>query len=275
MKQRILTGLILAPLAIAFVLLSPTSLFAAVLVAVWLVAAWEWAILAGLSSAPARIAVLVVTAACLAGLWLGRGQWAWWAAIVIGAAWWLLAVLWMRHFSFAAAPTPGNRLLKLGAGSVTLLPAWVALIEIHGQGERGPYWALFALMLVWAADTFAYFSGSRFGRTKLAPRISPGKTREGVWGAMAGTIVVAIVGGYWLGQRGVALWLLVGLAVICVVYSILGDLFESLLKRQASLKDSGSLFPGHGGMLDRLDGVFAAMPAFVVGSHLIDLLLAP
>ena len=194
--------------------------------------------------------------------------------MVIGAGvvWWLLSLAWMRHFSFAASPTLGNRAIKLAAGALVLLPAWAALVEIHEQPQAGAIWSLNALALVWAADSLAYFAGSRFGRRKLAPRISPGKTLEGVWGGLLGGGVVAAMGGLWLGERGWPLLLLVGLGLLCVVWSIIGDLFESLMKRQANVKDSGTLFPGHGGMLDRLDGVFAAMPMFAVGKVMIDLL---
>jgi phosphatidate cytidylyltransferase len=178
----------------------------------------------------------------------------------------------MRHFSFAASPTSGNRAIKLAAGALVLLPAWAALIEIHEHPQAGALWSLLALALVWAADSLAYFAGSRFGRRKLAPRISPGKTLEGVWGGLFGGGVVAAAGGLWLGERGWPLLLLVGLGLLCVAWSIIGDLFESLMKRQANVKDSGTLFPGHGGMLDRLDGVFAAMPMFAVGKFMIDLL---
>ncbi|HOX71321.1 MAG TPA: phosphatidate cytidylyltransferase [Dokdonella sp.] len=272
MKQRILTGLILAPLAIAFILLSSTTVFAGVLVIVWAIAMWEWTRLIGMPLMATRILASAVGVAALAGLWLVRGQWLWWLAIVAGVLWWLIALSWMRHFSFAASPTARNRRIKLLAGAFVLLPAWAALIEIHGHPRLGATWTLFALLLVWAADSFAYFAGSRFGRNKLAPRISPGKTLEGVWGALIGTSLIAVGGGLWLGQRGVPLALLVALALLCVIYSILGDLFESLMKRQAGVKDSGALFPGHGGMLDRLDGVFAAIPAFAVGKFAIDLL---
>lgn len=272
MKQRIVTGLILAAIAITFILLSSEPLFAGLLGVVWLLASWEWTRLIGMPSQAARLVAVLVNALLMAGLWSVRGEWPWWAAIAAGMLWWLLSLAWMRHFSFAASPTTGNRLFKLCAGSLVLLPSWVALVEMHNNPELGAVWTLFALVLVWAADSFAYFTGSRFGRNKLAPRISPGKTLEGVWGALAGSGIIAFAGGWWLGERGWPLLLLVGLGLLCVVFSVIGDLFESLMKRQANVKDSGNLFPGHGGLLDRLDGVFAAMPVFVAGKTVIDLL---
>lgn len=272
MKQRILTGLVLAPIAVAGILLSSAALFAGLLAAIWLLTIWEWTRLIGMQHAASRVVMVVIGGLMMAGLWSFQGHWIWWLSIGLGLLWWLISLLWMRHFSFAASPTPRNRLIKLVAGILVMIPAWVALVELHGHARHGPEWTLFALMLVWAADSFAYFVGSRYGRTKLAPRISPGKTREGVWGAMAGTCLVALAGGWWLGERGMPLALLVALALLCVAFSVIGDLFESLLKRQANVKDSGALFPGHGGLLDRLDGVFAAIPMFAAGKTLIDLL---
>ncbi|MEZ5460842.1 phosphatidate cytidylyltransferase [Dokdonella sp.] len=272
MKQRILTGLVLAPLAVAVILLSSASLFAGILAGVWILTLWEWTRLVGMQQVAARALVLVAGGMLMAGLWIFQGGWVWWLSMGLGLLWWLFSLLWMRHFSFAASPTPRSIAIKLFAGMLALIPAWVALVELHGQTDLGPAWTLFALVLVWAADSFAYFVGSRFGRTKLAPRISPGKTREGVWGALAGTSIIALAGGWWLGERGMPLALLVALALLCVTWSVIGDLFESLMKRQANVKDSGALFPGHGGLLDRLDGVFAAMPMFAVGKTLIDLL---
>jgi phosphatidate cytidylyltransferase len=271
MKQRIITGLILAVFAIAFILLSSTPLFAGVLVLAWAACMWEWTRLIGVQSPAVRVAAVAVTVLLMIGLWYSRGQWPWWTSIGAGAAWWLIALLWLRGFSFAASPTAGNRAIKLGAGLLVMVPCWTALVELHGQHAVGPHWTLFALLLIWCADSFAYFAGSRFGRNKLAPRISPGKTLEGVWGALIGSGLIALIGGWWLGERDWPLVLLIALGLLCVVWSIIGDLFESLMKRQANVKDSGALFPGHGGLLDRLDGVFAAMPMFAAGKILIDL----
>ncbi|MBN8482925.1 MAG: phosphatidate cytidylyltransferase, partial [Xanthomonadales bacterium] len=265
MKQRIITALVLTPIAVALILLAPTPLFAVVVGVAFLMALWEWTRLVGLESAGPRAAYVAGAASLLGLLWVFRDGDAWTFTIALGLAWWLVALAWLRHFSFAAAPTRGNRMLKLIAGWVVVVPAWVALLLIHRSEPLGHWWALFALALVWAADTFAYFAGSRFGRTKLAPRISPGKTIEGAWGALAGGALVAMAGGWLLGERGLALALLVGAGLVAIVFSIVGDLFESLLKRQANVKDSGALFPGHGGLLDRLDSVFAAIPVFAAG----------
>jgi phosphatidate cytidylyltransferase len=268
LKQRTLTALVLAPVAIALILFLPNTALAVVIGGVLLMALWEWTRLAGYTDTRVRGVVIGVHAVLMAGLWLGRDTPLWWGTIVVGIAWWLLAMTWLRNFSYAAAPTQENKRLKLLAGTVSVLPAWVALIQVH-DGTSGPAWTLFGLILVWAADTGAFLTGRRWGRTKLAPRISPGKTWAGVYGALAFAVLIGGAGAWLLGMREL-IWLgLIGLALVMVVFSIVGDLFESLLKRHANVKDSGDLFPGHGGMLDRLDSLFAALPVWAAGLALL------
>ncbi|MEO7323300.1 MAG: phosphatidate cytidylyltransferase [Dokdonella sp.] len=271
LRQRILTALVLTPIAVAIVLFLPTAAVAAIIAAVCLMAMWEWSRLAGIASAAMQCSIVGASALGLGLLWTVRDEPIAWYVIGAGIAWWLLALLWMRHFSYAAAPTRENAALKLTAGAFAILPAWLALMKIHGGVEHGHAWALFALILIWAADTAAYFAGKRFGTTKLAPQISPNKTTAGAWGALAGAGTIAFIGGWLFDLRGVALIVLIALALLTVLASILGDLVESLLKRQAGVKDSGTLFPGHGGMLDRADSLFAAIPVFAAGKALLDL----
>ncbi len=275
LKQRTLTALILAPLAIAAVLLSPTWVFALVVAALFLGAAWEWAVLAGVRTAAARAAFVAASAVLFALAWPLHGQRMALPVIAVGVLWWIASLAWLRHFSWAAAPTAENRWIKLLVCWLAIVPAWLALLALHAHSPHGPWWTLLAVMLVWAADTGAYFAGVRYGTTKLAPRISPNKTWAGVWGALALSGAVALVGGWLLGWRGGWLLGLLGVALISVIASIVGDLLESLLKRQANVKDSGSLFPGHGGLLDRADSLLAALPVFVAGKALLDLLHAP
>ena len=271
MKQRVVTALLITPIAIALILLMPPIPFATFIGVLCLIALWEWTRLSGLRSRPLRGVLVGLAGASLIALWCWRGSWFWWLLIGAGAVWWLFAILWLRHFSFAAAPTRENTVLKLVAGALAVLPAWCAMMQIHGAQQDLHSWALYALMLVWAADTFAYFAGSRWGRAKLAPQISPGKTIAGVYGALAGSAFVAVVGGWLLGVRDFTLLPLVVLGMIAVALSIVGDLFESLIKRHAGVKDSGALFPGHGGVFDRLDAVFAALPIFALGKAVLGL----
>lgn len=269
--QRILTALVLAPLAIVIILWPPTMVFAAIVAVTFLAALWEWASLSGLKSRLWRVVLLLVTACIFGLLWQARNTVATPLVLVAGVAWWLLACLWLRHFAFAAAPTRENRTLKLVAGLFVIIPAWMALASIHARVPHGHWWTLLALAIVWASDIGAYFSGRRFGKRKLAPQISPGKTWAGAYGAMVAGVLVASLGGWFLDVRGTTLVALALLGAMTVAISIVGDLIESLLKRHAQVKDSGTIFPGHGGLMDRLDSVFAALPVFAAGMLLLDI----
>ena len=271
MKQRVITALLLTPMAIALILLASSAWFGIIIAALCLLASWELTRLAGLRSRPLRAVLVALCGVAFVLLWFRADSALGWAVIAAGCVWWLVALLWLRHFSFAAAPTREHVALKLVGGALVVLPAWTAMMQLH-RGQAAPHtWALYALMLVWAADTFAYLAGRRWGTTKLAPGISPGKTIAGVYGALVGSGVVALIGGWWLGARDFSLLGLVVLALIVVCFSVVGDLFESMLKRHANVKDSGTLFPGHGGAFDRLDGVFAALPLFALGKYLLGL----
>jgi phosphatidate cytidylyltransferase len=269
---RILTALLLAPLAALGIVLTPDWLFALLFALILLGAQWEWTRLCGLRAPAVRGALLAITAILFAVLWAARAApGLWWAVIAAGVAWWLLSLLWLRGYSFGAAPNRENRALKWLAGLFMLVPAWTAAATMHASVPDGHWWVLLTLVIVWVADSGAYFSGRLFGRRKLAPRISPGKTWAGVYGALVGGALMAALGGWWLDVRGVALAGLVVLALCTVAISIVGDLFESLMKRHADLKDSGGLFPGHGGLLDRMDSMFAALPVFALGKLLLGL----
>lgn len=275
LKQRTITGLVLAPIGIAAVLLLPTGALAAFTSITVLVALWECTRMAGFASRPVRSGVVALVMLALVALWLARDEPLIWYLIVAGVVWWIAAFLWLRNFSFGAAPTRENAAIKLAAGLLATLPAWVALTKLHADPRGGPGWALLALTLVSVADTAAYFTGSRYGKAKLCPQISPNKTIAGVYGALASGAILSAIGGWLLHLRGLAWLALIVLALVTVVASIVGDLFESLIKRQAGVKDSGTLFPGHGGMFDRLDGMFAALPVFALGKALLDLAFTP
>lgn len=266
LMQRLITAVILAPLAIGGVLWLPSEPFAVVLGLVFAYGLWEWSRLIGLQRRRVRGLLVLLNLMAMAGLWwLYREQpLALLPAVWIGVAWWFVALLWLRAGAFGAAPTRRNLEIKWLVGSLVTLPAWCAAWILH-DGQQGAWWTLFALLLIWAGDSGAYFFGRAFGRAKLAPSISPGKTREGLYGQLLVTALVALAAGSWLLSDRLAVAALIGLTLATVLFSVVGDLFESLIKRQSQQKDSGSLFPGHGGMLDRLDSVFAALPIFVAG----------
>lgn len=262
--QRVLTALLLAPLVIVLILFVPTAWFAVAVAVAFLAALWEWGALSGLQNHVLRSGLLLLAALALVGMWTVRST-AGPAIVWAGVAWWVLVCVWLRHFSFAAAPTPQNRALKLIAGLCVILPAWMAVVLVHSRAVHGHWWMLLALLIVWAADIGAYTSGRTFGGRKLAPQISPGKTWAGAYGALVAGVIVMLAGAWLLNMRGARLPALGIVAVVMIGASIVGDLLESLMKRHARVKDSGTLFPGHGGLMDRLDSVFAAMPVFAAG----------
>ena len=271
MKQRIITALLITPFAIAMLLVVPTPLFVAAIGTLCGIAMWEWTRLAGMRSQAWRALAVMLGVAAMLALYFTSNLTLWWIFIVLGCLAWFGAVVWLRNFTFAASVTRTHIALKLAAGALAILPAFAGLMRIQQTQAMPHTWALYAVFLVWSADTLAYLSGSQWGRVKLAPQISPGKTREGLYGALIGTGVIAAIGGWLLDVRGVTLLLLVIVALISVAFSVVGDLFESLIKRHAGVKDSGNLFPGHGGVCDRLDGVFAALPFFALGKALLGL----
>lgn len=268
--QRILTALVLAPIAVALVAFAPTPWFALAVALVFLGAQWEWAALSGVRGTGLRVAVLVVAAAVFGALWLARATPATAWVLAGGICWWIAATVWLRHHAYGAAPTRAHVLLKLVAGLLVMVPAWAALVAVHARAPHGQWWTLVALCIVWAADIGAYSSGRTFGGRKLAPHVSPGKTWAGAYGALAAGVVVMAGGAWILGVRDARLAGFLVLALLTVAVSIVGDLTESLMKRHANVKDSGTLFPGHGGLLDRLDSVFAAMPLFALGLWWLD-----
>ncbi|MDE3211062.1 MAG: phosphatidate cytidylyltransferase [Pseudomonadota bacterium] len=269
--QRTLTALVLAPMVILLILLAPTALFAVVVSAAFLGALREWTQLSGLTSRAWRNTLLLAATVVFAVIWMQRATALTPLLLAAGVAWWLLACAWLRHFAFAAAPTRENRALKLVAGAFVIFPSYVALLSMHEHVPHGHAWTLLALLVVWASDIGAYFSGRTFGKRKLAVQISPGKTWAGAYGAMLAGVVVASVGGWLLDVRQGQLLALALLGAVTVAVSIVGDLLESLMKRHAQVKDSGTLIPGHGGLMDRLDSVFAALPVFAAGLLLLGL----
>ena len=274
-KTRILAALIMAPAAILGVLLVPTPILAALSALLFLAALWEWLKLAEVDDTLARTILLLCNAAVMAALvWGSRsaqgGSFALLELVVVlGVVWWLLSMLWLKHYHFAADHDSNARAFKLLAGTLAVVPAWCALGLIHASKPDGHKWLLLALFLVWAADSGAYFAGRQFGgkffSRRLAPRISPNKTIEGLLGGIVLALVAAMAGAMLIGVDATQLPGIALVAAVTVLFSVVGDLFESLLKRHVGVKDSGTLIPGHGGVLDRVDSVLAALPVFALG----------
>lgn len=257
LRQRVITAVTLALglLFVIFALPPPASVLLAFIT--MMAGAWEWSAFVHAQRMGLRIAYALLIALGLVAGWL-------WSlrpdgfAIVLGIAalWWLVALFWVWF-----APERGGAVSAAIAGVFSLVPAGVALARLRYEGEGA--WVLFyALFVIMAADIGAYFAGHRIGRTRLAPLISPGKTWEGVLGGTLVSLLVAGVGAWALGWPGRVVLPIVLLAVAC---SVVGDLTESLLKRHAGLKDSGRLFPGHGGVLDRIDSLLSGIPMLALG----------
>jgi phosphatidate cytidylyltransferase len=266
-RQRVTTALLLAPLPIAAVLWLPTPWLAAAVAIVLLAGLWEWTSFAGIEDTLPRTLFLTANALLLVALVWGGGPslFTLKLASLIGVLWWAVVLLWLSRPSFGTGDTQAARGLKLLAASLCVVPAWCALGWLHAEDPLGPRWTLFAIALCWAADSGAYFAGSKFGKHKLAPSISPGKTWEGVWGGLATAVLLAAAALPLLGLGWGSLPALMLLTVVTAGISVVGDLFESLMKRHSGVKDSGDLFPGHGGVMDRIDSLLAALPVFVVG----------
>ena len=275
LRTRILTALVLALLVLAALFLLPPRGFGVAMLAVTLGAAHEWTRLAKFPPRTqwAFVIVILIVGAGLIFVPASGFEHGWPVAIVLagcgaGALFWLVvAPLWIK----LRWPTTGQLAMVL-SGWIVLIGAWMSLVELQ---SRSPRLLLAAMAIVWIADTAAYFSGRAFGRRKLAPQISPGKTWEGVHGGLAAVAVYALCllpfareAGFApaLGVVAVAAWL--AFVLLMAATSVIGDLFESLMKRHAGVKDSGKLLPGHGGVLDRTDALLAAMPLAALAAQL-------
>jgi len=269
LATRVATGIVLVVAILAALFLLPTAAFGVVVLLIVLAGAHEWAKLIGMAKG-ARVLFVAATLAAGAAL-LAFGVARGFAGAVLVACG-LATLLWitigvpsvLRNWQPASGPA------RAAFAFVALEGAFVAIVALQA---RSPWLALGAMAIVWIADTAAYFAGRRFGRHKLAPQISPGKTWEGAYGAVIGVVVYAIVllplasrAPWTRGVDAVSIAAWVAFAIALTALSIVGDLHESLLKRRAGVKDSGAILPGHGGVLDRTDALLAAMPPIALAA---------
>jgi phosphatidate cytidylyltransferase len=260
-KQRLLTAIILIPVFIFLVLrLSPSAFY--ILTGFMVIGgAWEWSAFMEIKSwLPRLLYVLLVLAV------LGVGYLFPITPILYAALMgWLLAAFFVISYPKSAACWREGVIVRGLMGLGVLVPCGLAVNFMRNLPHDGKSILLFLFVLIWSADSGAYFSGKKWGKHKLLPMVSPGKTWQGLGGALSLCAGVILLGLFifhvpYRVWPAAFLWLL-----IVVLVSVLGDLFESLLKRQAGLKDSGCLLPGHGGILDRIDSLTAAAPVFALG----------
>ena len=258
LKQRVLTAIPLAALVIWGILTQPVSVIFYALTVVIIIAGWEWARLSGIENIILRLLYALFTGGLVvASHQLINENPAWlFYILLVSVTVWLIAIYHM--FSTGPRePVQAFSLFKFFLGFIILIPPVLALIEIRGQGVL---WLFYCLSIIWIADIGAYFSGKRFGKNKLAPGISPGKTKEGLYGAVIATVIYSFILGLYLQLQVIPLLMLLIIAALTTFVSVAGDLFISLLKRERNLKDTGHILPGHGGILDRIDSVTSSAP---------------
>ncbi|HSD61622.1 MAG TPA: phosphatidate cytidylyltransferase [Burkholderiales bacterium] len=257
-STRIATGAVLLGLALAALFLLPDAGWAAALVGLTAAAGWEWGGLAGLAGGRRRAYAIALGAACAVLLLMLPPEARTLAALALCGG----AALFWAVISPAALkgrmPPLGGAGAKCALGFLVLVATAAALFQLR---VSGPKLLLGYMAVIWVSDTAAYFTGRRFGRNKLAPAVSPGKTWEGVAGAALAVTAYGVAWGGWgLGRGGIGLAGFVAFLLVLAALGIVGDLLESALKRQAGVKDSGRVLPGHGGILDRIDALTAALP---------------
>lgn len=280
LKQRIITALILAPAAIWAIFYLSLINFAAVMLVVMAIGAWEWGPLMGFANKRRRLAFVAITSILITILWhflpleqlwhapkllLEQANIVLWLAV----AWWLLSAgltfLYPRYSAFWSS----HRSVRGIFGCLTLVPTWLAFMVLRSSDYQvdsyhGAQLLMFLLLMVWSADVGAYFVGKSIGKRKLLPNVSPGKTLEGFLGGVIFACVMVAVAGYIIDWSIAQYRVVIPVTILITTISVLGDLNESMFKRQAGVKDSGTILPGHGGVLDRIDSLTATAPIYAL-----------
>lgn len=266
LKQRIITALLLAPLIIWGIFALSEPAFNLALAGVMGLAAWEWAQLAGWKNTVYRIgySLLIMILLYLMSFVVHQQQ-VITALFVIVLVWWLLKLIHLLSYRHRELPNEVHTLTALLSGLPVLIGTYFALALLRNTPDYGPAHIMMLMLLVWGADTAAYFVGRRFGKNKLLLAVSPGKSWEGVWGALLASVLLSLLGGFYFEFTDTQLLLFMLVGLLTVVFSIVGDLNESYYKRRVGIKDSGKILPGHGGILDRIDSLTAAAPVYYFG----------
>jgi phosphatidate cytidylyltransferase len=269
LKQRIITAVIMAAFVASCVLFLSAEALSFVFVLLVLISAWEWSNLSGLQSVVTKMLFTVACGALmLFSIWHSQLFLASYTVdnarsiIGLGCLWWSIALLWVKSYP-ASSVLWTSLFMKVMMGFLTLVPAWLALVFLRVQ-DHGIALIFILIGLVASADIGAYFSGKAWGTKKLAPEVSPGKSWAGFFGGLVASCVFSLIIWFQWGQLQLSFVAAMSIAIVTSLASVLGDLLESMVKRERGIKDSGQILPGHGGMMDRLDSLTAAAPVFAL-----------
>ncbi|CAA0108779.1 Phosphatidate cytidylyltransferase [BD1-7 clade bacterium] len=274
LKQRVITAIVLVTFILAALFLLPTHLFQLLIAAGFMLGGWEWARMSGLTSHVGRAVYAVMVLGLSLMLLQYTGIWDGSVDLLklrdaMGAAclFWSIALLWVMGYP-GSAGFWGAPWVRLIMGFIIICSPVAALSYLVSLND-GRWFFIYLVGVVASADIGAYFAGKQFGKSKLAPKVSPGKSWAGFWGGMASSAIFSFVCGQAFNVVGLAPMALVAVTAITFLASVLGDLVESMVKRHSGIKDSSQLLPGHGGIMDRIDSVSAAAPVFVLLSILL------
>lgn len=279
LRTRVITAVILAIIAALGIFALPVNGFALFITFIAAVATWEWSRLSGLTRLPSQLIYVLAMLAFIAILYcaLVNNYISQFQVLTVGVFGWLLAFILVVNYPKTSG-TLTSSWLRLLMGVWMILPLWAGLLTLKQQ-EHNNLLLFYVLLIVWVADIGAYFAGRRFGNKKLAPKVSPGKSWAGFYGGL-GSVILLTIGALIFVDASIKpvtfdyAWQFMLMSIVASVFSVLGDLFESMLKRHVGFKDSSSLLPGHGGVLDRVDSTAAAVPVFsflflLFGWHLV------
>lgn len=279
LKQRILTAIILAPLALLGILFLPIETFRYVVAGILLLGAYEWANMSGINARIEKgfftifvgiLCAVLIFSVNSDNIWINDKDLnpIYYTILQISALWWLVSLVMVLVYPRYSSFWKSSRSIRGAFGILTLVPTWVAIVSLRTSFYADDHFygaslLFYVLGIVWAADVGAFFVGVKFGKHKLRPSVSPGKSLEGLMGGvMASLAIIAFAALHYEIDESSRIWLHLVVGVITVGVSALGDLNESMFKRCAGIKDSGKLLPGHGGIMDRIDSLTAAFPVF-------------
>jgi len=270
LKQRIITAAILIPLVVWSIFYASEQGFTSGLAVVLFIATLEWNNFVNYNNkASGYIFSVVLILAFLYMEHLAELQFIQYA-IYLSLVWWLISIPLLFNFPFKSSHLLQQKPTKIIIGFVMILSTFLALNLLRNSQEYGSVYVMYLFIIIWIADSGAYFAGRKWGKHKLIPNVSPGKSWEGVVGGVIASLVAAFVALDILNIDSSQSVMFILVTLVTVIYSVVGDLSESMFKRMASIKDSGKILPGHGGILDRIDSLTSGLPVFLAGLWLME-----